>query len=176
VGIGPSLVAGRPTPGAEVVERGSGESRRIQRPADVSFPDGRGQRGPSPLARPESDAGGCCRCCRSVFSYPSPARRCRRSGDLESCWRTWIPSFLPRQHYVRTPAPPATSLPPLSLNLAVFAPPPRIGGGSQLSRPMREGMRIGAGSRSDLRESFFSLLSSLSHLQHGFEDHCWRRS
>jgi hypothetical protein len=55
-------------------------------------------------------------------------------------------------------------------------PPPRIGGGSQLSRPMREGMRIGAGSRSDLRESFFSLLSSLSHLQHGFEDHCWRRS
>jgi hypothetical protein len=124
VGIGPSLVAGRPTPGAEVVERGSGESRRIQRPADVSFPDGRGQRGPSPLARPESDAGGCCRCCRSVFSYPSPARRCRRSGDLESCWRTWIPSFLPRQHYVRTPAPPATSLPPLSLNLAVFAPPP----------------------------------------------------
>jgi hypothetical protein len=128
VGIGPSLVAGRPSPGAEVVERGSGESRRIQRPADVSFPDGRGQRGPSPLARPKSDAGGCCRCCRSVFSYPSPARRCRRSGDLESCWRTWIPSFLPRQHYVRTagdlassPLPQSGSIRPPPLGLAAVA-------------------------------------------------------
>jgi hypothetical protein len=126
-------------------------------------------RGPAPAAGRPSPGGA-----------SRPRELLARVNTASARPRRWQPPFppLPRSGGVRRWPPVA----PLALGAGEGSRPSRLAphlrsapGANYRGRCVK-GCASAAGSRYDLRETFFSLLSSARRLKHGFEDHCWRRS